>query len=216
MLRPLLLMIGAACTPVEKEDTAGTAETAASEVESQSWNNLPATTCLPTSVAPGDGEDGQLVAARLTPPSWPFAVENVRYTLVGSDQEAGCDAALAHEVHFFKAIGTPPPAEPEIYASFTLAAGSNSAENRTITEVFPDPTPLLLTEGQSLYVAVTLADDGTSHSCVAACNNASTDVDGLTEWHAHASEAPYAWRSLWEDARYTIFTMEATGRVAGD
>ncbi|MGF1465631.1 MAG: hypothetical protein ACFCGT_05820 [Sandaracinaceae bacterium] len=57
------------------------------------------------------GPDGLTVVARLVPPSWPFRVDSVRYT-VGGDPE-DCDPSLPQTVRVFASREERPPAAPD-------------------------------------------------------------------------------------------------------
>lgn len=141
-------------------------------------------------------EAGYLAATVLTPDTYPFAVSHVQYGLA-REASADCVNTYAHRVEVFVIEGGAPPAKPSSEAStFVSIAVEESFEDVALRVLEPelDP-PIVLTDGQSLVVAVSLeADvDAGLALCVAGCVGAA--IPGVDYW-SYAAAEPYKWVDL--------------------
>ncbi len=164
------------------------------------WGGTPPTlTIAPctdanTYVSPDAGNEGQLAAGRLTPPTYPFQVTSIEYELVMNDPaSAPCDATLAHRVEIYVDTNVTPSNTPVIAATFDVAAmpGIPVNTHRLVTRTLA--TPITLTAGQNLFVAVELAGTGPDHLCIPLC--AGTGADDRNYW-SNATMPPYNWATL--------------------
>ena len=149
-------------------------------------------------------------AARLTPESYPFVVETVRYHVVTETEAAGsegCNAGLAHRVELYVTTETAPPAEPDPAAVIDAPAEPDlDLDHLASHEVSP---PITLTEGQHLFIAVEMAGTpGGERLCVSACDNPAAEAD--RSYWSGAATPPYPWAtmsSLGLDAYAEIFAL---------
>jgi len=141
-------------------------------------------------------EAGHLAATVLTPDTYPFAVSHVQYGLARKPI-ADCVNTYAHRVEIFVTEGGKPPPKPSTDAStFVSIAVEESFEDIDLRVLEPklDP-PIVLTDGQSLVVAVSLeADvDANLSLCLASCVGAA--IPGVDYW-SYAAAEPYKWVDL--------------------
>ncbi|MBZ5713756.1 hypothetical protein [Nannocystis pusilla] len=144
-------------------------------------------------------EAGYLTATVLTPDTYPFAVSRVQYTL-RRNLDVGCVNTYAHRLEIYVTEGGKPPAMPSTEAStFMTIAVEESLEdvNRRVLEPELDP-PIVLTDGQSLVVAVSLeADlDAGMALCLEICVG---DPDPGVDFWGGAPAEPYNWDDLVAD-----------------
>ena len=126
----------------------------------------------------------------------PFAVSHVQYGLARKPI-ADCVNTYAHRVEIFVTEGGKPPPKPSTDAStFVSIAVEESFEDIDLRVLEPklDP-PIVLTDGQSLVVAVSLeADvDANLSLCLASCVGAA--IPGVDYW-SYAAAEPYKWVDL--------------------
>ena len=143
------------------------------------------------SVSPLPGEAGHLYGVRLTPPSYPFTVDEVVYELYHDEQT--CDAGLAHRVELYTGSETMPPNNPAAPVSITMPAVSLANAGTRVVEL-PISPPITLQAGEHLFVAVEMIfADASSITCLATC-------DGTTvfdrDWWSNATMPPYNWATL--------------------
>lgn len=152
--------------------------------------NTPAA-CAMTGYTTADvANAGHYAATRLTPPSTPYTVTSIYYTL--AHDPGTCDADQAHQVLVFTGTGTMPPATP---AGVTLAiappATPTTAGDARLVERRLD-TPLVVAAGESLYVAVQMVR-GTTPLCLYECLDPGT---ADRNWWSAGTTAPFPWRTL--------------------
>jgi hypothetical protein len=155
-------------------------------------------------------ELGHYAATHLTPPAYPFAVTRVAYDLVAPSGVAQCtDLSFAHEVQLIVTSAPLPPASPSTAdgTTVTTIAVPAGATGARVVELAL-ATPITLTTGQSLYVAVEMAGDATHALCLGRCVEEPAP-DGQDYWSGAASE-PFSWTDL---AEYDLasFTIRAYG-----
>ena len=144
------------------------------------------------------GEEDNLAAAKLTPPSYPATVTAVSWRLAhgtyGTDP-AFCDAGLAYEVLVFKGYGTTPPSTPTILETITVAAASLPSYDETYTFSQTLSSPITLNTGEKLYVAVRMTGDPEEDVvCVSLCKN--TDWRRKLNFWSNSADAPYPWSAM--------------------
>lgn len=196
--------------------TVGTSDTAAPVVDSGTLasetvfcGDLALTnndaTCVLTTVFPYAGEEGHWAAARLVPPSWPFTVTAVRYSLYGSGY---CDNGLAHTLELFVGTGDVPPERP--VPLFSVAVPETAAEigDRVFDVVLP--APIGLQTDEVLWVAVQNSGiAGVRSTCFTAC--AGPAVDDHTNYWSNADHPPYPWVTLQSFGIAANYTFCADG-----
>ena len=158
-------------------------------------------------------EAGHYAAKVLTPTSYPFAIDGIRYSLLTNNEVITCSGAPAHQVLLFAIdAGASLPATPSAsglgYRQYDVPADPSAAGGRNVDlEV---PIPLILTEGQSAVVAIQLATDGPAHICVADCQSAMPAAG--TDWWSNAATPPFAWQDLVVDFSLTTnMPVQITG-----
>ena len=146
-----------------------------------------------SAVMPLPGEEGQLAAARLTPPFWPYDVDKVVYQLLhGEADGVQCNASYPHRVELFTAAGPNPPAEPEDVLVVVTEEEEVPGTERLVIMDF-DP-PLTIEDGEDLFVAVELTGNYPDVGCFSMCTDGSTHGD--RNWWSNATGAPYSWAEL--------------------
>ncbi|APR88272.1 hypothetical protein A7982_13621 [Minicystis rosea] len=139
----------------------------------------------PTYAYPLPGNEGQLYAVRLTPPSYPYKVTDVHYELAGIGD---CDSSAPHRVEFSVGSGVAPSNTPNLVAKLDIPTGDAAASFRVVKKNLP--SPIILQAGEQLFVAVSLTW-GTS--CIAACHDAE---EADRDYWSNATQAPYDWATL--------------------
>jgi hypothetical protein len=162
-------------------------------------------TCNWLSWSADEGEENHLAAARLTPPSYPFVIVFVRYTLLGYLEQ--CDPGLAHGVDVFVGSDVAPPATPTVIQHIDVAMTNNDEQQRVMLHELS--TPLTLNEGEHIFVAVRMT--GTNPQpllCVQSCSGPAYQQD--RNYWSNAVAPPYPWTML---GRFTgrNFAFEAIG-----
>ncbi|MEJ7733903.1 MAG: hypothetical protein WKG00_32505 [Polyangiaceae bacterium] len=140
----------------------------------------------PSYIYPAPGEAGHLYGVRLTPPSYPYAVTSVQYELVGIDD---CLVTTAHHVEVFVSTNTVPPNEPTLVASVDVAGAPAQQPSYVVQAPLPDP--VVLVDGEHLFVAVELPL--VEASCIAVCQDASAND---RDYWSNAAVMPYDWATL--------------------
>lgn len=165
--------------------------------------------CQGNPVAPLQSEIGHLAASTLSPTTYPFTVTELAYDLLGGQD---CDSTLAHRVDVFVIDGKAPPSSPSTEAvsfeAIDVPANAGSSTGRTVT--LPLENPIVLSQGQSLVVAVEMAaGEGTATSCIALCvDTAPTE----SSWWSNAAAEPYAWADMVADFGFLgTYTIRASG-----
>ncbi len=160
-------------------------------------------------VGPLPEEYSHLVAARLTPPAYPFSVTGVRYQI---ESNAECTTGLAHHVELYVRTNAVPQANPVVRASFEVPAADGAPAVRMIDTSLDEP--LMLAEGEHLMVAVELpgdAESGLTH-CISMCGDTSSTAN--RNFWSNAAEAPYSWVELGDFGIPENTIIEAYGQMA--
>jgi hypothetical protein len=136
------------------------------------------------------GEEGHLVAVRLTPETTPFTVTKVRYRLPATP--APCSPTLAHRVELYVSEEVAPPATPTPVATIDVPADPGRASAPLVTHDLD--APLVLEAGQHLFVAVSMAGTSEERLCVTGCDNLEAEAD--RNYWSNAAAPPYTWATL--------------------
>ena len=149
--------------------------------------------CVPDVVAPLAGEETHWIAARLTPPSYPFTVTAVRYALAQGDVgSVTCNNGLAHAVEVFVGTDVAPVASPSIIEHADVDASAAVDGIRTFDHTLT--RPLTLETGEYLFVAVQNAGVSPADcTCFATCK---TGYVPDTNYWSNAGAPPYPWATL--------------------
>lgn len=149
--------------------------------------------CAPQIISPLAGEETHWIAARLTPPSYPFTVNAVRYGLAqGEHGSVTCDNGLAHALEIFVGTDVAPVASPSVVEHVDVAASAAVDGIRTFDHTLA--SPLTLQAGEYLFVAVQNAGvSPTDCTCFAACK---PGYQPDTNYWSNAGAPPYPWATL--------------------
>jgi hypothetical protein len=151
------------------------------------------------------GEHGHWYAAVFVPPAHPFTVTNIEYPLNNSDE--GCDASTEHLVQVYTVTDTTvPPADPTVIHELTVAEPASADPSVLVTQTLP--TPVVLTAGQNIVVAVEMRELGADGVCVVSCFPG--EHDDQVYW-SNAADPPYAWTTLVSFELDTAPRIEALG-----
>ena len=163
-------------------------------------SNIDRQTCTGAYTGPSLGEDGHLAATRLVPATYPATVGTIRYQIVINSV---CQP-FAHRVDVFKATTIAPPANPTVIASIDVPANAHGPDFKI---TLPLATPITLTTGEYLFVAIEQKRMATTYTCVATCAGSSTDPD--RNYWSNATTAPYPWAQMASFNIDTNFMVEA-------
>jgi len=159
-----------------------------------------------TNVHPLEGEYGHWAAARLTPPSYPFEVQSIRYELDVFNE--GC-AAFAHDVFVFVESAIAPSATPTEIERWTIAVGeAEGAVARPLT------SPITLQTGEHLFIAVEMAGTSpASRMCIRSCREHQGTSVFLPErnYWSNATATPLPWADLQTFNLLDNYVVEALG-----
>lgn len=148
-------------------------------------------------------------AARITPPSYPFTVTSVSYKLTG--MEATCGTNIAHAVTVFAAptANTPPTTLPVDAQRIEVAASATDQRALVVTETLP--TPITLTAGEDLFVAVEM--DANQAQTVSVCLDGCsiTGPDDNRQFWSEQKVAPFTWSTLYSFGIADDYAIWATG-----
>ena len=156
------------------------------------------------------GEPEAWAASRLTPPHYPFTVTAIDYEwLLG----AGCEAALTHTRAVWKGTGTAPaePVDLQVWSEPVTMFSSGtvpSSVSRPYGFKRPLQTPIVLQEGEHLFLATRIIRGVRGSSCAAICRGTPGDAT-RNYWGEGGAELPTEWASLasfgiTEDFRYAM------------
>jgi len=162
----------------------------------------------PADISPNlPSEIGDPALARITPPSYPFTVTSVSYKLTG--MEATCGTNIDHAVTVYAAPGAQmPPATPTDAQRIPVAA--SAADQRELVVTKDLPTPITLTTGQDLYVAVEM--DANQAQTVAVClDGCSIGADDHRQFWSEQTQAPYTWSTLYSFGLAEDYAIWANG-----
>jgi hypothetical protein len=155
-------------------------------------------------LAPSAGEEGHFSAARLTPSSYPFTVNKIRYYLAG---DGSCTNGIAHQVMVFRGSDVAPAATPTVDAIIDVPAEAETASDRTVE--LDLQTPIQLTAGEHLFIAVEMAGDkNTVVLCTLTCMG--NGIADRNYW-SNATAAPFPWGTLDSFGINVNYRFEAEG-----
>jgi hypothetical protein len=154
-------------------------------------------------------EAGDLAAARITPPSYPFEVTSVSYKLTG--QTAVCGTDIAHAVRVFAApTADAPPAEPADVQRIEVDGAATDERARIVT--LPLDTPIVLEDGEDLFVAIEMAAN--QALTVAVClDGCAIQAEDRRQFWSTESEAPHSWATLYSYGIAQDYAIWATGEA---
>ena len=155
-------------------------------------------------------ELGHLAAARLTPRAYPFEVTKISYELAGPETYDACDDTFAHRVEIWVETTATPSATPTLHETIDVSAQPEPTANifRKVTRTLA--TPLTLTAGQHLYVAVELQGETVAETTTSLCIEACADVPQPDRnFWSNAVAAPYSWMTLADAGLDWNYTIEA-------
>ncbi len=155
------------------------------------------------SIHPDAGEEGQLYAVRLTPPSYPYEVSGIHYELWHApSNDYPCDAQPAHRAEVFVATTDAPPASPSVTKIDNKAVSLSGDGIRVVKSSLP--SPITLKTGEHLFVALELAGLST---CLMTCKDAKVTT---RDYWSNATKAPYSWATV------ASFGVDAHARIGAN
>ena len=148
-------------------------------------------------IAPAEGEDGEWLAARLTPPKFPAIVTQVGYSLTNHAPKPGfpwtCRTNLAHQVKVWKQAAATPANTPPADAQ-TIAIAANGSTAAVVPYTVNLPSSIRVNAGESLFVAVQTAGAVPTTTCFAACGIDEPEPEEL--FWSFTTAVPFAWGDL--------------------
>jgi hypothetical protein len=196
-------------------DTSDTSDTGAT-LPSRFFNHSP--TCANLSaLRPGFGEDGHWAAVRLTPNSYPFDLDTVRFFLLHDPNmtigSIPCTSNHAYTMRLYITSGTTPPDGADVTPDtgdtgtpfaeeWTFGAGSIVGERVLVGEVDPVIT---LQSGEHVILAVNThytdtdpagADTGDPRTCIKTCTTGTLATPPRNFWSYAADPNDWDWDDL--------------------
>ena len=132
---------------------------------------------------------GHRAAVRLTPPATPFTVVSVRWVLAGGGDQ--CANGLAHRTEVWVEPAVAPAASPDVLAFVETEASAGEPGPRVFELTLADP--IVLNDGDSLYVSVEMVVADAELICFAACGD---EFEEDRNYWSNATAAPYDWAAL--------------------
>ena len=167
-----------------------------------------APTCTtPGQIAPGPGEEGHWMVARLTPPSWPWTVDSVHYTTLYQAGQS-CSPELVHFAEVWAATGTTPDASPTVHEQYAAPLGTSFFASRDIDFVLN--TPLTLQQDEHLFVSIQTVGFFPYVNCIQTCEIPAGTAD--RNWWSYAFLPPYNWDQLANIGIDATIDVTARGR----
>ena len=159
-------------------------------------------------------EAGHHAGSLLTPPTYPFTVSLIEYTLEEPPDIVTCNSGLAHQLELsILSAEQEIPSQPSIEAirsvKLDIPAANSDTERRVILQNLIDP--FILNEGERLLVSIALVAEGDQHLCIAVCEDQSP-VSGLELW-SNSAEAPYNWVGIDSFDISSEFIIKAIGSL---
>jgi hypothetical protein len=156
--------------------------------------NFPADDCRNSNIMPAPGEEGHLVATRLTPPSYPWRVDAIQYAnLANVNSQSNCSTAFDERVEVSVMDADVPAAEPMPVAVIPVEGVDLPLDTVRMVEV-QLPEPIVLQAGQHLLVGVSLSGTFPDVSCVLGCRWRVAQPNRF--FWSNAVSAPYDWAEL--------------------
>lgn len=148
-------------------------------------------------LSPAPGEEGHWAAGRLAPPAYPFQVTSLGYGLIQQVESAPqegpfCHLDIEHEIQAYVGTNVVPDASLVPVFSRSVTLEKQAKEGNLRVEVKLDK-PLILNEGDFLFVAVEMTGVYPDILCVPMCT-LSTTPDA--NYWSNAAEAPFSWALL--------------------
>ncbi|MAD61891.1 MAG: hypothetical protein CMH49_10345 [Myxococcales bacterium] len=159
-------------------------------------------------------EAGHHAGSLLTPPTYPFTVSLIEYTLEEPPDIASCNSELAHRLELSVLSAEQElPSQPSLEAirsvTLEIPAANSDTERRVILQNLIDP--LILNEGERLLISISLMAEGDQHLCIAVCEDQSP-VSGLELW-SNSAQAPYNWVGIDSFDISSEFMIKAIGSL---
>lgn len=159
-------------------------------------------------------EVGHWALERLTPTDTPTLVDGVVYQLFGVDEKEGpfCRSGVPHRA--FAVVtpdGAPPdsPSTADGYRTFEISLPESPLEAADV----PFDPPMILNDGDALFVGVEMTAEADTSLCIAACRPLGGGLRNRSYW-SNATAEPYPWGDLVADFDLAEnFTIRAYGRV---
>lgn len=167
----------------------------------------PAPDGVPRSVYPFEGEEGHYASTRLTPPSWPFEVQEIGYTLVSGDYGPSCHSDLAHRVEVYVTSTNAPPNTPTPVTTIEVPAHTIDLPFRSVDHILE--APIVLAAGEHLHVAVQMTGAWPDVACLQNCREL---PDAGRDYWSNAVAPPFDWRALGTFGIGGNLSVHATGR----
>ena len=149
------------------------------------------------------------MALHVLPPSYPYLVTGARYTTLELLMPGlRCTTEPTQHIQVFVQRDAWPAAEP-LHVADVEVPGETLADRTMRTVEVTLPAPILLQEGDHLFVSVSLNGVRPDVSCVVACyanNSAAPD----SFWWSNAVAAPFDWWPLewfWMTGHHAIFAL---------
>jgi hypothetical protein len=155
------------------------------------------------SVLPLAGEESHYIAARLTPPSYPFSVTDVQYTLSSGGD---CVPGLAHQVQVYATTTTTPPGTPVVHETIPVPTIATTMD-RMVS--LPLNAPLVLTAGEHLIIAIQNSGVSPNVTCVVTCDDVNAIAD--RNWWSNAGAPVFPWATLSSFGLDTTVMADAIG-----
>ena len=161
-------------------------------------------------------EAGHYVASVIRPNRYPFAIEEIQYSLVTNDDVASCNGALAHRVLLFAIENdTALPANPAAtglgYRQYDVPMDENGVAGRRVAVTVP--IPLIITSGQSAVLPFSLPP---KQMLISALHHEETDGDAGFDWWSNAmAPRSRSRRRLWPQRSADGHTQGSKRRLNG-
>ncbi len=158
--------------------------------------NHPAACIDDDALVPEPLDFGQFGAVRMTPPSYPFEVSQVSYTLHAGPAPGNieCNGGAPHALQVFVSSGTAPdnsPTSSKGFFSYSVPAATPEKDQIVTLSLAPTIT---LESGEHLIIAVEMVGDSSSRMCWQSCDDGGGD-DGAN-WWSQASSEPFSWADI--------------------
>ena len=153
--------------------------------------------CTHTNAMHPSPEEGEhLAASRLPPPKYPLLVNSIEYHLVHEKLDAvTCNAGLAHSIEIYVDDSLAPKSVPDVVeAHYVETTELEFGSVYLFTFEFTLSEPLLLKEGQHIFVAVKMPYHGPDALCLLICMD-DLPHDDANYW-SNADAPPYAWMAF--------------------
>jgi hypothetical protein len=145
-------------------------------------------------VSASDEEAGYWLSSRITPPTYPFRVDEVGYTIAtyGVSPDGIC-GVVSHRVRIY--AGTAIQGDPDYDGEVEMSVGDVDAGGETAPHVVISlAEPLVLQDGEDLFLMLEAAvGRNDRRMCYVGCRE--PGADDRNHW-SDAAEPPFAWQTL--------------------